>query len=167
VEIEPPDSAEVAESDEDEAEDVEDWYEFPEPVGDESYMKARTVPKKPVAGESANVEVVVGSGYGRPKPKVWVRLGDPSESFDYQNPDAGPEWRELMLAGGRIWDLQNEKWAPLGQAEEYPMEEQPGESYYEVELTFPAGKSSLEFRMVSELLGGAPVAFRGWDVEVD
>lgn len=165
------DSEEVGGSDEaeglDEPGDPEGWHEFDEVVGDESLMKARSQPVQPAAGQPAKIEAVVGSPYGRPKPKLWVRFTNADQPGDPQDPTAGPEWTEMQLVGGRIEDLNTGEMVPLGQAQEGGSFEQMGESHYEAELVFPSGKSSIEFTVLGEWQDAKPAVFPAWQVNVE
>lgn len=145
----------------------EGWYEFDEVAGDDSYMKARSQPVKPTAGQPTKIEVVVGSPYGRPKPKLWVRFTNADQPGDPQDPTAGPEWTEMQLVGGLIEDLNTGEMVPLGQAQEGGSFEQMGQSHYEAELVFPSGKSSIEFTVLGEWRDAKPWVFPGWQVSVD
>ena len=144
----------------------EGWYEFDEVVGDESYMKARSQPVQPAAGEPTKIEAVVGSVYGRPKPKLWVRLTSAAQPGDPQDPTVGPEWTEMQLVGGRIEDLNTGEMVPLGQTQEDRSTEQVGESSYEAELAFPSGQSTIEFTVLGEWQDAEPVVFPAWQVTV-
>jgi hypothetical protein len=146
--------------------DPEGWREFGEVVGDESFMKARTQPMQPSAAGPTKIEAVVGSVYGRPKPKLWVRLTGPDRPSDPQDPTVGPQWTAMELVGGRIEDLNTGEMVPLGKTQETPSEEQMGESHYEAELAFPSGKSTIEFTVLAEWPDAKPAVFPAWDVTV-
>ena len=145
----------------------EGWYEFDEVVGDDSYMKARSQPAQPTAEQPTKIEVVVGSPYGRPKPKLWVRFTNAVQPGDPQDPTAGPEWTGMQLVGGRIEDLNTGEMVPLGQTQEGGSFEQMGESHYEAELVFPSGKSSIEFTVLGEWRDAKPWVFPAWKVSVE
>jgi len=142
---------------------AEGWMQFPEAIGDESEVLLRLTPKEPKAGEPVKVEVRAGSVYGRFHGKAWARVGEPG-----QHPEPTVEgWQELKQVGGQIMDLETGEMVPLGTTKEDPMDEQPGDTFYEVTLTFSeAGPAGLDLKFLYEYEGANPVAFQAWQGEV-
>jgi hypothetical protein len=145
--------------------DEGEWQEFFEPFGDESHLEFRLIPAQPVAGETTKLLVIASSIYGRPKPRAFVRIGDPAmPSTDVsRSPDDGPAWAEMTLVGGRLQDLRSEQMVPLGQTAEVLDAEQPGESYYLIGLQLPSGKSVIDLKFADEQLG--TMAIRALELE--
>ena len=122
----------------------------------------RTVPDEPVPGEPTKILVIAGSVYGRPKPTAYIRLGDvdTNAEFVFREPQAGPPWAQMELVGGRLYDHQKEAMVWLGETEETPRDEQPGESYYQIGLLLPPGKSVVDLRFDEPGPRARPIAFR-------
>jgi hypothetical protein len=144
----------------------EGWIDFEEPIGDESEVAVRLTPSQPRAGETVKLEVKAGSVYGRFRGKVWARVGEPSEAWTVKEAD-GKGWHELSETGGLLMDLKTQEMVPLGTTQELPQEEQPGETNFETELTFPdTGKTAVDLKFLHDYSGAKPIAFQAWQGDV-
>jgi hypothetical protein len=143
----------------------EGWIDFVEPIGDESEVAMRLTPPAPAAGESVKLEVKAGSVYGRFRGQVWARVSKPNESWIARPDEDG--WQQLNDTGGIIMDLKTQKMVPLGTTQELPRDEQPGETHFETELTFPgSGKAAVDLKFLHDYRGAKPIAFQAWQGEV-
>ena len=108
---------------------------------------------------------MVGSPYGRPRARVWVRLAAPTKSWKIKNHDQGPAWTEMKITAARIMDLEREVMVPVGQTVEHRDEEQEGEVSYASELPVPTGDLQIQFKVHADLPGAEPYAFPGWNLK--
>lgn len=142
----------------------ENWHQFTEVAGDDTYGQAQLHPDEPTAGVPANLQFLVGSYHALPNGvRVWTRIGDPAAPKVYDEPDAGPDWIEMKPVTARTYNpiLRESKNVPF-EYETKPDEQ--GEVLFEAKLTFPPGESLLEFKTLAPVDGATAVGFEGWTV---
>lgn len=117
----------------------DEWVEFPEPFGDESYLKYKLAPANPTPGVPVSVTVQTGSIYGPIDTAAWLRVGDAARpvSFDAPSPDA---WQPMADAGLFVVDLDddgNETTRPAD--DQTAQEEHDGYDLHTGTLALPSG----------------------------
>jgi hypothetical protein len=124
--------------------DSEAFWELP----GESELRAATMPDPPQAKKQATVRLTHANPYGPfDEATFFVRIGDPENPTDPDNPDAATDWvqcklvEELLHVDGRE--------IPRAKAKEPFEDETPWEGTYEAKLKMPAQRCSIEIKVVS------------------
>ena len=129
-------------------------------------MSAATIPDPPKAGGATTVRLTHSNSYGPfDEAEFFVRLGDPGKPTDGDDLDSHDDWVPTELVEELV-TIDDEEML-RSQAEEPFEDETPWEGTYEADLVIPAGKHSIEIKIVSE----NPDVLRsmvltGWEVAV-
>ncbi len=133
----------------------------------ESDLYAATIPEPPDAGQPTIVRLTHSNTYG-PVDDVefFVRIGDPDRPSRENDLNSASDWVKAQLVEELVFVDDEEM---LRQDAEEPFEEEtPWEGTYEAELQTPAGRHSIEIKIVSpfpELLSSRVLA--DWEILPD
>ncbi len=135
-------------------------------LGGESELHAATIPDSPTGGVETCIRLTVSNSYG-PVDGVdlFVRVGDPKKPTDQDDLDSAKDWIEARLVEELV-TVDGEEML-RSEAEEPFLEETPWEATYDAKLVFPAGRHSIEIKVVShqpELLRS--VVLSDWNITV-
>lgn len=115
----------------------------------ESELYAVTIPDQPKASAATTVRLTHLNSYGPfDEAEFSVRVGDPDKPTDQDDLDSASDWikaqlvEELVTVDGEEM-LRSEALEPFE-------DETPWEGTYEAQLVFPAGRRSIEIKIVSE-----------------
>ena len=132
----------------------------------ESELYAVTIPHPPNAGVATTVRLTHSNSYGPfDDAEFFVRLGDPDKPTDQDDLDSATDWTKARLVEELV-SVEGEEML-RSEAPEPFEDETPWEGTYEAQLVIPAGRRSIEIKVVSrhpELLRSLVLA--DWDVAV-
>jgi hypothetical protein len=132
----------------------------------ESLLSAVTIPHPPIAGGASLVRLTHSNCYGPIEGvDLFVRVGDPDHPTDQDDLDAAGDWIQARLVEELV-TLDDEEMLRSDAHEPFE-DETPWEGTYDVELAIPAGRRSIEIKIVSrhpDILGSRVLT--GWDVLV-
>jgi hypothetical protein len=123
----------------------ESFWELP----GESELRAATTPDPPQAKKQATVRLTHANSYGPfEEAKFFVRIGDPENPTDQENPDSATDWVECQLVEELVHVDGQEM--PRSKAEEPFEGEVLWEGTYEAKLKMPAEPCLIEIKAVSQ-----------------
>jgi hypothetical protein len=132
----------------------------------ESELYAVIIPDPPKAGVSATVRLTHSNSYGPfDGAEFFVRVGDPSKPTNQDDLDSATGWVQARLVEELV-TVDDEEML-RSEAQEPFEDETPWEGTYDAQLIFPAGRRSIEIKIVSqhpELLRSLVLA--DWEVTV-
>jgi hypothetical protein len=114
----------------------------------ESDLYAATIPNPPKAGAPTTVRITHSNSYSPfDDVEFFVRVGDPDKATAPQDLDSARDWVPARL----VEELVNVDGEEMlrSEAEEPFEDETPWEGTYEAQLTIPAGRRSIEIKIVS------------------
>lgn len=133
----------------------------------ESDLYGITIPDPPHAGVPATVRLTHSNSYGPfDDVDIYVRVGDPVKPTEQDDLDSATDWiqahlvEELVTVGDEEM-LRSEAQEPFDG-------ETPWDGTYDAQLAIPAGRHSIEVKIVSrhpELLHS--MVLSGWDISVN
>ena len=132
----------------------------------ESDLSAITIPDPPGPGVATTVRLTHSNSYG-PFDEVdfFVRVGDPDKPTDQDDLDSATDWVQARLVEELVTVGDEEMLR--SEAEEPFEDETPWDGTYEARLVIPAGRHSIEIKLVShqpELLRS--MVLSDWEVSV-
>ncbi len=132
----------------------------------ESELYAITISDQPKAGAATTVRLTHSNSYGPfDEAEFFVRVGDPDKPTDQDDLDSGSDWTKARLVEELV-SVEGEEML-RSEAQEPFEDETPWEGTYEAQLVIPAGRRSIEIKVVSqhpELLRSLVLA--DWDITV-
>jgi hypothetical protein len=132
----------------------------------ESELNAITIPAPPKAGVAFTVRLTHSNSYGPfDGAELFVRVGAPDKPTDADDLDSRADWIQTRLVEELVTIDDDEM---LRSEAEKPFEDEtPWEGTYEAQLLIPAGRHSIEIKIVSQhpdLL--ASRVLTDWDITV-
>ena len=130
----------------------------------ESDLYAVTVPDPPKPGAATIVRLTHSNSYGPvDEAEFFVRVGDPDRPTEQDDLDSATDWVQAGLVEELVTVGDEEMLR--SEAEEPFEDETPWEGTYEAQLVIPAGRHSIEIKIIS----GQPGLLRsmvltGWEV---
>jgi hypothetical protein len=132
----------------------------------ESDLYAVTIPDPPKAGVATTVRLTHSNSYGPFDDAVFfVRIGDPDKPTEHEDLDSATDWVQAHLVEELV-TVEGEE-VLRSEAHEPFEDETPWEGTYDAQLVIPAGRRSIEVKVVSrhpDLL--ASRVLTGWDISV-
>jgi hypothetical protein len=132
----------------------------------ESDLYAVTIPDPPKAGVASTVRLTHSNSYGPfDGAEFFVRVGDPDKPTDDDDLDSATDWIQARLVEELV-TVDDEEML-RSEAHEPFEDETPWEGTYDAQLVIPAGRRSIEVKIVSqhpELI--ASRVLTGWDITV-
>ena len=133
----------------------------------ESVLDAITIPDPPKANASTTVRLTHSNSYGPfDGMELFVRVGNPDNPTAQDDLDSAKDWVHARLVEELV-QVDGEEML-RSEAEEPFEDETPWDGTYEAQLIFPAGRRSIEIKIVSkdaELLRS--LVLSGWDFVVE
>ena len=130
----------------------------------ESDLYAVTIPDPPKAGAPTTIRLTHSNSYGPfDEAELFVRVGDPDKPTAQEDLDSASDWVSARLVEELV-SVDGEE-ILRSEAQEPFEDETPWEGTYDAQLTIPAGRRSIEIKIVSrhpELLRS--VVLTGWEV---
>ena len=130
----------------------------------ESDLNAVTIPDLPKAGTATTVRLTHSNSYGPfDDVEFFVRVGDPGSPTEPDDLDSANDWVQTRLVEELVYVDDEE--ILRSEAQEPFADETPWEGTYEAQLVIPAGKRSIEIKVVSQqpdLLRS--MVLTGWEV---
>ncbi|QDU73321.1 hypothetical protein Pan97_02900 [Bremerella volcania] len=107
-------------------------------LGGEIALVVKLDPLHPTSTEPTHVIAEYSSAYGRPKVQLEMRVvtagGEPTA------------WQSLKMTGGHVYDEATDDIVPVKDLDQEAPSLEYGDSIYETDFQFPAGKMNIEFR---------------------
>lgn len=107
-------------------------------LGGEIALVVKLDPLHPTSTEPTHVTAEYSSAYGRPKVPLEMRVvpadGEPTV------------WQSLKMTGGHVYDEASDDIVPVNNLDQDAPSLEYGDSIYETDFQFPAGKMNIEFR---------------------
>jgi hypothetical protein len=132
----------------------------------ESDLYAVTIPDPPKAGVASTVRLTHSNSYGPfDEAEFFVRVGDPDKPTDQDDLDSATDWIQAHLVEELV-TVDDEEML-RSEAQEPFDDETPWEGTYDAQLVIPAGRRTIEIKIVSqhpELL--ASRVLTGWDISL-
>ena len=132
----------------------------------ESELYAAVIPDPPQTGAAATVRLTHSNSYSPfDDAEFFVRVGDPARPTDQGDLDSATDWIQARLVEELVTVGDEEMLR--SEAQEPFEDETPWEGTYEAQLMIPAGRRSIEIKIVSqhpELLRSLVLA--DWEVTV-
>jgi hypothetical protein len=132
----------------------------------ESDLYAVTIPDPPKAGVASTVRLTHSNSYGPfDGAEFFVRVGEPDKPTDDDDLDSATDWIQARLVEELV-TVDDEEML-RSEAHEPFEDETPWEGTYDAQLVIPAGRRSIEVKIVSqhpELI--ASRVLTGWDITV-
>src|SRR3954470_8918657 len=132
----------------------------------ESDIYAITIPDPPKAGAVTTMRLTHSNSYGPfDEAEFFVRVGDPDKPTEQDDLDSASDWVQARLVEELV-SVDGEEML-RSEAQEPFEDETPWEGTYDAQLTIPAGRRSIEVKIVSrnpELLRS--MVLTGWDIAV-
>jgi len=132
----------------------------------ESMLHAVVMPDPPKPNAPATVRLTHSNVYGPfDDADLYVRVGDPANPTDQGDLDSKRDWMKAKLVEELV--IVDDEEMLRSEAEEPFEDETPWEGTYEAQLRFPAGRRSIEIKVVSrqpELLSS--LVLSDWEVLV-
>jgi hypothetical protein len=132
----------------------------------ESDLYAITIPDPPEAGVASTVRLTHSNSYGPfDGAEFFIRVGDPDKPAGDDDLDSATDWIQAQLVEELV-TVDDEEML-RSEADEPFEDETPWEGTYDAQLVVPAGRRSIEVKIVSqhpELL--ASRVLTGWDITV-
>ena len=132
----------------------------------ESELYAATIPDPPKAGSAVTVRLTHSNIYGPfDDAEFFVRVGDPKNPTGEDDLDSASDWVQAKLVEELV--TVDGKEMLRSEADEPFEEETPWEGTYDAQIVIPAGKRSIEIKVVSgnqELLSSTVLA--DWEISV-
>lgn len=132
----------------------------------ESDLHVAIIPDPPRAGAATTVRLTHSNSYGPfDDVEFYVRLGDPDNPTDQADLDSASDWSPAHLVEELVY-VDGEEML-RSDAEEPFEDETPWQGTYEAQLVLPAGRCSIEIKIVSkqpELLRS--LVLSDWEVNV-
>jgi hypothetical protein len=133
----------------------------------ESDLYAITLPAPPKSGAATTVRLTHSNSYGPvDEAEFFVRVGDPEKPTDEDDLDSATDWVKAHLIEELVNVDDEEMLRSEAQLESFE-DEVPWEGTYDAQLIIPAGRRSIEIKIVSqqtELLRS--FVLTGWEVNV-
>jgi hypothetical protein len=133
----------------------------------ESDLYVGTLPDPPKSGAATTVRLTHSNSYGPiDEAEFFVRVGDSDKPTDQSDLDSASDWVKAHLIEEIVTVDDKEMLRSEARPESFE-DEVPWEGTYDAELVIPAGRHSIEIKIVSqhpELLRS--LVLTGWDVEV-
>jgi len=132
----------------------------------ESELYAVTIPDPPKAGAATTVRLTHSNAYGPfDEAELFVRVGDPEKPTGQEDLDSASDWVSAHLVEELV-SVDGEEML-RSEAEEPFEDETPWDGTYEAQLTIPAGRRSIEIKILSrhpDLLRS--LVLTGWEISV-
>jgi hypothetical protein len=132
----------------------------------ESDLNALTLPDPPTASQPTLIRLTHSNSYGPfDEADIFVRRGDPDHPTEPGDLDSATDWLKATLVEELVY-VDGEQ-ILRSDAEEPFEDETSWDGTYEVQLALPAGRQSIEIKVVSrepKVLRSMVIA--GWDVKV-
>ena len=132
----------------------------------ESTLSAITIPDPPTSGGATTVRLTHSNSYGPfVEAELFVRVGDPSKPSDQEDLDSKSDWTKADLVEELV-SVDGEEML-RSEAQEPFEDETPWDGTYEAQLVVPAGRRSIEIKIVSqhpELLHS--VVLSDWEITI-
>lgn len=107
-------------------------------LGGEIALVVKLDPLHPTSTEPTHVIAEYSSAYGRPKVQLEMRVvpagGEPTA------------WQPLKMTGGHVYNPATDDIVPVDNLDQDAPNLEYGDSIYEADFQFPAGKMNIEFR---------------------
>ena len=114
----------------------------------ESELYAVTIPDPPKAGVASTVRLTHSNSYGPfDEAEFFVRVGDPDKPTDQDDLDSATDWIQARLVEELV-TVDDEEML-RSEAHEPFEDETPWEGTYDAQLVIPAGRRSIEVKIVS------------------
>ena len=133
----------------------------------ESDLVAITLPDPPKPGVPTTIRLTHSNSYGPfDEAEFFVRLGNPDQPTDQDDLDSHHDWVKTLLVEELVTVGDEE----MLRSEAEPLsfdDEIPWDGTYEAQLVLPAGRSSIEIKVISqhpELLRS--LVLTGWEINV-
>ena len=132
----------------------------------ESDLNAITIPDPPTPGGVTTIRITHSNSYGPfDGADFFIRLGDPDKPTEQNDLDSATDWIKTRLVEELV-SIDGEE--TLRSEEQEPFEDEtPWDGTYEAQMTIPAGRHSIEIKIVSpdpDLLRS--VVLTGWEIMV-
>lgn len=132
----------------------------------ESELYAVTIPAPPKSGAATTIRLTHSNSYGPfDDAELFVRVGDPGKPTDQDDLDSATDWIQARLVEELV--IVGDEEMLRSEAQEPFEDETPWEGTYDAQLMIPAGRRSIEIKIVSqhpELLRSLVLA--DWEVTV-
>ena len=132
----------------------------------ESDLNAITLPDPPKLGGVTTIRLTHSNSYGPfDEADFFVRLGNPDKPTAPDDLDSATDWIKVALVEELV-NVDDDEML-RSEAEEPFEDETPWDGTYEAQLSIPAGRHSIEIKIVSQhpdLLRSSVLT--GWDIEV-
>jgi hypothetical protein len=129
-------------------------------------LYAVTSPNLPRAGVATTVRLTHSNSYGPfDDAEFFVRVGDPDKPTDQEDLDSATDWIQAHLVEELV--TVDDEETLRSEAHEPFEEETPWAGTYDAQVVIPAGRRSIEIKIVSQhpkLL--ASRVLTGWDISV-
>jgi hypothetical protein len=130
----------------------------------ESDLHAVTIPDPPKSGAVTTVRLTHSNTYGPfDEAEFFVRVGDPGKPTGQDDLDSASDWVQARLVEELV-TVDDEEML-RSEAQEPFEDETPWEGTYDAPLAIPAGRCSIEIKIISrnpELLRS--LVLTGWDI---